>query len=500
MKLSQRALQGLLRYTLLTSLAASAASPVLPQQPTPRTASDVPVILLSDVHFDPLHDPDKVALLDKASVSQWPAILDGPDSPGQTARFNALQQACNAKDGIDTPYALLRSSLSAAKQSAPSAAFVLVSGDLLVHDLDCRYRASLGIPASTKDDQSISAAFAEKTTVFVMSQLEAMFPQDPVYLSLGNNDSRCNHNRMDSHDAFLDASADALIGGLRGSSTEEKRLVSLTYRSAGYYAVTMPSPMTNTRLVVLDDVYMMPKFANCNADATDVAGSNEESVWLQKQLEDARSKQQRVWLLGHLPPAVNPDASLTPGSFCATGKAIRFQTSDDLADQIINNDDTIKLGIFGHTHMDEFHLLRGKNGGVPIKVVGSISPVDGNLPSFTVATVNPAQAGMDDFSVYIASNKTGAGTEWKLEYSFDGTYGVAGFSSASLKDLIERLHADSTGTTPASVAYREHFLKGSGGKKLSPSWQGYICSLNNPDAKSYAACVCESSVTAAGSK
>jgi sphingomyelin phosphodiesterase acid-like 3 len=446
--------------------------------------------MMSDLHFDPFHDPAKVPLLVKAPLSQWKSILATPQSPDQPVRFAAIQEACNAKESMDTPYALLQSSLTAAKAQAPKAGFITVSGDLLVHDLDCRYRAAMGLPASTTDDQSLSAAFAEKTTVFVMNQVEATFPNIPVYMALGNNDSRCNHNRMDSHDEYLRSSAAAVLAGLRGVNAAEKALALRTYQSAGYYAVTMPTPMQHTRLIVVDDIYMMPKYTNCEA-AEDNKGEQEQSTWLQKELESAHQKNQRVWLLGHLPPTVNADSSLSAkGSFCATGKTVRFQATDDLASQIMANADTIKLGIFGHTHMDELHLLRGASASVPVKVIASVSPVDGNLPSFTVGIVDPASATLADYSVYKASNTTGVETLWAQEYSFNATYSEAGFSSASLSDLIDRMHADKKGTGKESRAYQEHFLKGSSGKKLSPSWPGYVCSLDNATAQRFKSCVC----------
>jgi sphingomyelin phosphodiesterase acid-like 3 len=452
------------------------------------------VVMLSDLHFDPLRDPDKVPMLADAPVSKWTAILESPASATQTPRFEMLQKACSGKESTDSPYALLRSSLTAARVQVQSAAFVMVSGDLLVHDLDCRYRAALGMPPTTKDDQSASAEFAEKTTVFVMQEIELAFPGIPVYLALGNNDSRCNHNRLDARDAYLEASVHAVMEGLRGVSAAEKIEAAKTYRSAGYYSVKMAAPMRNTRLIVIDDIYMMPKYATCEADGTNHAGEQEQITWLQTQLEKARAAHERVWVMGHLPPVVNPDASLSGKKpLCDGGKVVRYQVTDDLANQLTANADEIKLGIFGHTHMDEVHLLRGDRGGVPIKVVGSVSPVSGNLPSFTVGTVETTEATLTDYTVFEGSNASGTGTQWKKEYSFDLAYDEAAFSPASLSDLIVRLRADPTGTGKDSRAYQTHFFKGgTDAKKLSPSWPAYVCSMDNVTGKSFSQCVCES--------
>ena len=449
------------------------------------------VVMLSDLHFDPLHDPAKVPLLAKAPITQWVAILSGPDSADQQADFARVQSTCKAKEGIDTPYALLQSSLSAAKAKAPAARLVTVGGDLLVHDLDCRYRAAMGLPVSTADDQSISASFAEKTTVFVMKQVESTFPHMPVYLALGNNDSRCNHNRMDHDDDYLKSSAAGVIDGLQGVSAAEKALALDTYEAAGYYAVTMPAPMINTRLIVVDDIYMMPKYTNCEGDDRDHKGEAEQSTWLRKELDSAREHHMRVWVLGHLPPTVNAGGSLSDGGpFCSSGKAVRFQTTDDLANQLSAHADVVKLGIFGHTHMDELHLLPGATTGVPIKVVASITPVSGNLPSFTVGQVDPTSATLTDFVVYEASNRTGVQTVWTKEYAFDETYRETSFSPVALSDLIGRMRLDASGMGADSRAYQTHFLKGSGGKKLSGSWPAQVCSLDNPTADGFKACVC----------
>jgi sphingomyelin phosphodiesterase acid-like 3 len=395
---------------------------------------------------------------------------------------------------------LLKSALQAAKAQAADAKFVTVSGDLIVHELDCRYRAALHLDKATSDDQSISAPFAEKATVFVMRQVEATFPKIPVYLALGNNDSRCNHNRLDVHDAYLKATGQPVIDGLVGVNAAERVLALSTYQASGYYAVTMAAPMKKTRLLVLDDVYMMSQYANCEADAKDRKGAEEQLRWLGTELDASRQRGERVWVLGHVPPTVSPDKALTKmKALCASSGTTGISTflySDELTDLLEAHADVITLAIFGHTHMDELHLLEAKNAakgvGVPMKVVPSVSPVDGNLPSVTVARVSPASAQLTDYSVYVASNATGVTTTWSKEYGFDETYRETSFTAASLEDLIGRFRADLPGTSPESQAYEHHFYKGGGLPTLALGqyWQAYACSLDNPTAKGFKSCAC----------
>jgi sphingomyelin phosphodiesterase acid-like 3 len=466
-------------------------SPALAQAKAAPQPATVPVVMLSDLHLDPFHDPAKVPLLVKAPVDQWEAILQSPDSPTQAADFAAIQDACKGKQSFDSPYALLSSALRAAKAQAPGTKFVVVSGDLLVHDLDCRYRAALKLPKAKADDQSLSAAFAEKTTVFVMKQVESTFAEVPVYLALGNNDSRCNHNRLDVHDEYLKATGQAVIDGLVGIGEAERKQALDTYESAGYYAVTMAAPMEKTRLLVVDDIYMMSKFATCEADDTDHTGADEQMAWLTKQMDEAQQHGERVWVLGHLPPTVNPKSSLAMGgALCAKGSPESFLSSDALTNALTAHADVVRLAVFGHTHLDELHLLGEKGSEVPVKVVGSISSVDGNTPSFTVAGVAPASATLVDYAVYDASNITGAGTTWAREYDFKGTYHEPNFSAKSLDDLIGRFRADSTGASAESLAYQRNYLNGFPINRMGPFWQSFVCSLDHSTAEGFKACVC----------
>src|ERR1035438_6375561 len=69
----------------------------------------IPALFISDIHFDPFHDPAKVQELISAPVTRWRSILSAPPSPNQPQAFDALQQTCHAR-GVDTPFPLDRKS------------------------------------------------------------------------------------------------------------------------------------------------------------------------------------------------------------------------------------------------------------------------------------------------------------------------------------------------------------------------------------------------------
>src|SRR6202051_225914 len=104
-----------------------------------KSAEIINALLVSDIHFDPFHDPAKAQRLMDAQEGEWNGILAGDASADQAEAFAKLQKACGAK-GVDTPFALLQSSLAAMKTAGSDAKFALVSGDLVVHGFDCRFK------------------------------------------------------------------------------------------------------------------------------------------------------------------------------------------------------------------------------------------------------------------------------------------------------------------------------------------------------------------------
>src|ERR1700691_3668521 len=92
-----------------------------------QTAETVPMVMLSDIHFDPFHDPAKFEQLRAAPALEWEGILDKPDAPALAAASEKQMAACKLQCP-DTPWTLLHASLLAAQAQSPNALFVTVSG------------------------------------------------------------------------------------------------------------------------------------------------------------------------------------------------------------------------------------------------------------------------------------------------------------------------------------------------------------------------------------
>jgi sphingomyelin phosphodiesterase acid-like 3 len=446
----------------------------------------IPALLVSDIHFDPLHDPAKLQQLVDAPVSQWSSILSAAPSPNQQQAFAQLQQTCHAR-GVDTPYELLRSSLQAMRAQRPDAQFMTLSGDLLVHSFSCRYTTLL--PSSAPGDYE---AFVVKTLSFVMEELRATLPGIPIYVALGNNDTPCGDYRVDAGSKFLLRFGRIIAEGLPPSQRQQalKR-----FATGGYYSLTMAAPMRDTQLIVVNDIFQSPNYRTC-AGGADPAATTAEMAWLQEQLAQAERLGQRVWIMGHIPPGIDPYSTVAQlKNVCAGEAPVTFLSSDKLADVLVEHARVIRLGIFAHTHMDEVRLLEppGSKKGpnhVAIKIVPSISPVDGNTPSFTVARISRASAMLQDYQVIAASNQTGIGATWSTEYDYAQAYHEAPFSPGTMEKLIAEFQGDHDAKTEASRQYIRNYFVGDLSLVLKPFWPQYVCSLANYTAKAFAACVC----------
>jgi sphingomyelin phosphodiesterase acid-like 3 len=452
----------------------------------------IPALFVSDIHFEPFFDPGKVKQLEAAPVSGWNEILAAAPSADREQRFAAIEQTCHTR-GEDTPYLLLESSVQAMRREAAGAKFVTVSGDLIAHAFQCKYGAVF--PHAAPGDYR---AFVEKTIDFVIEELSDAVPGAPVYVALGNNDSDCGDYQLDAHSEFLAAVGEEVA---RTFPEDERKGAAETFAAGGYYNVRLPAPLRNARLLVLDDQFMGAKYTTCGGKA-DPNAAQAQLAWLAQQLVEARSNKEKVWVMAHIPPGVDAHATAAKlDEVCGKGPKM-FLSSEKLADVLAENADVVELAIFAHTHMDEVRVLKAEgaaqggaqggaaSGGVAVKMVSSISPINGNAPSFTVARVDPSTAALKDFKVFAASNATGVGTAWHEEYDWGKTYLESEFSAAAVSKLIAGFAADPGTKTAASQAYIRNFYAGVDSPLLGLVWPQYVCGLEHDSAEGFKTCVC----------
>ncbi len=455
-------------------------------------AESVSAILMSDIHFDPFRDPAKAERLAAAQEGEWNGILREENSPNQKEAFDALQKTCH-ETSVDTPYSLLQSSLAAMKAKAPDARFALVSGDLVVHSLACRFHTLL--PGKSEEDYK---AFVAKLTRYVLNQTRLSLKGVQIYAALGNNDNACRDYAIDPADNYFHETRAAVLDWLPPGP--ERQSAFADYSQMGDYAVTMAAPMQRTRLIVLDDLFQSRRYLDCSGKPNPAA-VDAQLAWLEKELAGAKRRGERVWVLGHIPPGLDSYATLLQHkNICAGEQPVMFLATERMQDVMAKYADVIPLGVFGHSHMDEMRLfggnedsgttLPGPQGKVAIKMVPSITPLASGVPQFIVAKVDTGTARMTDYTVYAASNATGVDADWSKVYSYGEAYHLADFSPAALDGLIQGFEADPAAGDTKSSDYLKHIVGGEKAMMLRILWPSYACVMEHHTAKSYAACFC----------
>ena len=380
-----------------------------------KVEGQVEVLMLSDFHFDPFRDAAKVVRLAEVPASGWEAILEEPASADAAAGAAAMQTACKSR-GSDSDFALVDASLKSAKLQGAGVKAVVVSGDMLVHQFPCRYKMAMAARPALNNGAGY-LDFTAKTMNYLVGRLKTDFPGAAIYVSLGNNDSGCGDYMMDEGDPFLRGTVSAVAKGWVGVAPGAVQQAAEEYRIGGYYNVPLVG-VTKGRMIVLNDIFMSDEYKPCSQKAAK-DGEKREEKWLEKQLTEAGKKGEQVWVMGHIPPGVDIYATARKvKNLCsAEGAPEMFMTDEVLAETLGRHADVVRLAVFGHTHTDELRLL----GNVPVKMVPSISPINGNVAAYTLGKVSAATGVLQDYSVYMATGgKDGTPLEWTKEYGFRG--------------------------------------------------------------------------------
>ncbi len=96
------------------------------------------------------------------------------------------------------------------------------------------------------------------------------------------------------------------------------------FAAGGYYSVSLPAPVETTRLLVLDDLFMSDRYQTCGGKA-DAAPAAAQIAWLKQQLNEARDKKEKVWVMAHIPPGVDSYSTARKWmTICAGGKPKMF--------------------------------------------------------------------------------------------------------------------------------------------------------------------------------
>ena len=437
---------------------------------TNTTDNNFPVVVFSDVHFNPFYDPSLFPALVAADASQWTTV------------FQSSLIKAPSTWGNDTNYPLLILALSNIRQNLGASPLIIFTGDILGHKFSqmfyTLYYGSQGVPA-VPDAAAVTAmeTFADKTVDFFTEQVRSTVGNIPVMFAVGNDDSYADRG-PDS--TFLSNTAEYFYTNFLNGTVDHQAFLN-TFKEGGYYSAEPPG--TNLLVIELNTVPFSPAYPVGDTSSAVAA----ELAWFDSTLASAKVDGKKVWLLIHIPPGA--DIYSTTQSVDNNGHitgAVMMWKPDYQASflQILSKyPDIITLTLAGHTHMDEYRIMSPAD---VLDVTPSISPRSGNDPAFKILTLSRDTLKPTDYSSLNYDLAVMPG-QFNNYYSFKEAYFMQGLSDDSLAQLFPLLVTNNA----KQALYRDYYCSGYNSSNLitDTNWPVYWCGIGKMEQQEFIYCV-----------
>jgi hypothetical protein len=416
------------------------------------TSSNFPVVVFSDVHFNPFYDPKLVsALVNENDTDKWAAIFQtsllGPSSPGG-----------------DTNYQLLVLALSGIKQNLGASPLVIFTGDILGHGLPEMFYQQLNGTQTFRDDADVAAmkAFTDRVVAFFMGQVRGAVGNVPVMFAVGNGDSYsgAGPNVLDSStfapdNSFLVNTAGLFYTKFLNGTVDDTEFHA-TFAKGGYYSAEPAG--ANLMVIALNTILFCQLFSSSQTANDGMVA--DELGWLDLKLQAAKAKGKKVWLLMHAPPGA--DIGTTAGHVnngqiqsAAMMWWPAYQAS--FLAVLAKYPGIVSLTLAGHTHMDEYRILPTTDA---LEITPAISPWFGNNPAFKVFTISPDTLKPTDYSSLNYDLSTNP-AQFNSYYTFSTAFSSQGLLDASLSQLTPALVTNNA----KQALYRGFYFSGNNSLK-----------------------------------
>ncbi|XP_020632886.1 acid sphingomyelinase-like phosphodiesterase 3b [Orbicella faveolata] len=402
---------------------------------------------VTDFHYDKTYqfptDPDKIC------NSQTPDT----QKPNRTGKWG--NYLC------DSPWRLINSSVFAMKDIEPNPDFIIWTGDDMPH-----------VPNSELSTEEVIETVKNMTAL-----LSTVFTNTTVYPALGNHDYHPKHLMPPKPNDIYTAVGDLWSRWLPQEAVD-------TFKKGGFYTVLIKPGL---RLVSLNTVYYYTN-DRLTGNITDPAG---QFAWLDHILTNASSINEKVFIIGHVPP----------GAFERAPRKKWFypQFNKRYIAVVLKHADVITGHFLAHQHCDSFKIFYD-NRGVPrssIFLCPAVTPWKTVLP--TVGYNNPGVRlykydrntthVKDVWQYYL--NLTQANLmgepDWLLEYKATEDFNIPDVSPQSLHDLVQ------TFKPQGSSNFLKYYLFNSvsaGGEQCDEECKiGQLCGVTEIDFDQYDACL-----------
>ena len=453
---------------------------------TAKDRSRDKLLWISDIHFDPMADPSLASDLAAADPDRWEAIL-------QRSTLTAFSQY-----GQDTNWWLLRSALDQMHSALPWPALVIYTGDVVAHGFRPAY-----LKATGDSDWDHYRAFVLKTITFVALQLHKRFRKTQILLTPGNNDDDCGDYAIEPNGAFLHDSAEMVRELAMADTTIIHDWTSLGSYSAPHATIA------NLRVLSLNTVFMSQEYqpesfaSGCKTTQSD--GARDVLNWLEANLAKAEQKNERVWLMFHIPPGIDGYATThprltetqaagarTPGSCASEIVPMWVPQWTTQFDRLLERyRDTVIASFAGHTHVDDFRLITAKGANESFVLINpAISPIYDQNPSFRIVNFRSNGELSGQTTYYLTNLKQATSKKpgrWKREYRFSRAWKTRPLDVNSLG----RIYSEVEQTSKARAQWAKLYMVSSTAVSFPPSvLRGLYCGIGSLDPRSYQSCYC----------
>ena len=430
-----------------------------------------PMLVFSDVHFNPLDDPALFTALVAADVSQWEGIFKSSKKPPSSF-------------GTNTNYALLALAMASIQQNVGASPLVIYTGDILSHSLAQTFytyqngTTTAGDGADAPANEAAMKVFIGKTLAFFIGQLRAAVGHVPVLFALGNADSYIGYG-PDSR-FFADNAELFYADFLKGTANRQDFMNS--FKAGGYY---LAEPLGQNLVVIGLNTLVFSTQLTTNSD--DAVAT--ELAWLDSQLAAAKAANKKAWLVMHVPPGADAGTSsrsvdnnwhLSSSSAAMMWKPA-YQTS--FLQVLAKYPSTVTTMLAGHTHMDDYRIVTANQ---VLEISPGISPVFNNNPAYKVYAYSADTFKALNYRSVNFDLGNGA-TQFKPYYSFADAYGLTQPLNLSLRQLYSDLGSNKAYQTQFRTAY---YSDHSALNAISnASWPIYRCAGGNLLQQDFINCV-----------
>uniref|UniRef100_A0A673MKE3 Acid sphingomyelinase-like phosphodiesterase n=1 Tax=Sinocyclocheilus rhinocerous TaxID=307959 RepID=A0A673MKE3_9TELE len=348
---------------------------------------------ISDLHWDPSYDIG-------SNLASKCASSGGRPTPN-AGRFG--DYSC------DSPWTLINSTMSAMREILPDPDFIIWTG--FVDDTPHVPDEQLGV-------EPVLRIISNLTHI-----IKSTFPNTKVYSAMGNHDYHPKNQMPPEKSNIYEQTANLWHDWLHAASKE-------TFKIGGYYTEKLLN-QTGFRVVVLNTnlYYDQNKLTENIKDPAD------QLSWADKVLQDAAKNNEKVYIIGHVPPGFFEKKR---------DKAwFRKEFNKRYIDLIQKHSAVIQGQFFGHHHTDSFRMFYSSKGTFNW-VTNCVTFYGGNNPGIRIFEYDTKTLLIKDILTYYL-NLTYANKvyeRWEKEYRLTEAFRVPDASPASMHRVMERITSD----------------------------------------------------------